>query len=69
MPITLKLQTLRKGTPYASYRITLPKNVIELKGWQKTNFELELKEDRLILKPVKNRPLQQSAAARKKKNL
>lgn len=53
MPVILNLQTLREGTKYASYRITLPKNVIELKGWEKARFKMELKGDTIVLKPLK----------------
>lgn len=53
MPVTLNLQVLREGTQYASYRVTLPKDIIEAKGWEKSKFKLELKEDGLVLKAVK----------------
>lgn len=52
MPVMINLQILREGTKYASYRITLPKDIIEAKGWEKAKFKLELKENALILKPV-----------------
>ncbi len=54
MPVILKLQILRHGTKYASYRVTLPKDIIEAKGWEKSKFRLELKEDKMILKAIKN---------------
>lgn len=53
MPLTVKLQTLREGTKYQSYRITLPKHIIEAKNWQDTEFQLELKDNSMILKPRK----------------
>ncbi len=53
MPVILKLQTLREGTKYTSYRISLPKNIIELKGWEKAKFKLELKDNAIILRPIK----------------
>ena len=53
MPVFLNLQTLREGTKYASYRITLPKDIIEAKGWEKLKFELVLKDNSIVLKPIK----------------
>lgn len=53
MSVILGLQVLRKGTKYESYRISLPKDIIEAKGWEKAKFKLELKENHIILKPVK----------------
>ena len=53
MPVILNLQTLRKGTKYSSYRITLPKDIIEAKGWENYQFKLELKGDTIIRKPLK----------------
>ena len=53
MPLILNLQTLREGTKYASYRISLPKDIIEAKGWETSKFKLELKDNTIILKPVK----------------
>jgi hypothetical protein len=52
MPVTINLQILREGTKYASYRITLPKDIIEAKGWERTKFKLELKGDTIVLKPM-----------------
>ena len=53
MPVVLNLQILREGTKYASYRVTLPKHIIEAKGWESSKFELELKDDRIVLTPQK----------------
>ncbi len=53
MPVILNLQKLREGTKYASYRITLPKDIIEAKGWERAKFTLELKGESIILKPSK----------------
>lgn len=49
----IKIQKLREGTPYQSYRIALPKAVIESKKWENKEFELEDEGDRLVLKVVK----------------
>ena len=51
----IKIQKLREGTEYQSYRIALPKAIIESKKWENAEFELEDKGERLILKVVKNK--------------
>jgi hypothetical protein len=45
----------REGTEYQSYRIALPKAIIESKKWEDIEFELEDKGDKLILKPIKTK--------------
>lgn len=49
----IKIQKLREGTDHQSYRIALPKAIIEAKKWENVEFELEDKGDRLVLKAVK----------------
>jgi hypothetical protein len=49
----IKIQKLREGTKYQSYRIALPKAIIESKKWENLDFEIEDKGKFLILKPVK----------------
>ena len=49
----VKIQKIREGTPYQSYRIALPKAIIEAKKWEDVEFELEDKGDKLELKAVK----------------
>jgi hypothetical protein len=49
----IKIQKLREGTKYQSYRIALPKAIIESKKWENIEFELEDKGDRLVLKATK----------------
>ena len=51
----VKIQKLREGTPYQSYRIALPKAIIESKKWENVEFELEDKGDKLILKVIKKK--------------
>jgi hypothetical protein len=51
----IKLQKLREGTDYQSYRIAISKAIIESKNWEDSEFELEDKGDKLILKPVKKK--------------
>ena len=51
----LKLQKLREGTEHQSYRIAIPKAIIESKKWEDYEFVLEDKGKYLILKPVKNK--------------
>lgn len=53
MPVIVNLQILREGTKYSSYRLTLPKSLIESKNWEKSKFKLELKGNSIVLKPVK----------------
>ena len=54
----IKIQKLRKGTEYQSYRIALPKAIIESKKWEEVEFELEDKGKFLVLKPVKKNRLE-----------
>ncbi len=49
----VKIQKLREGTPHQSYRIALPKAIIEAKKWEDKEFELEDKGDSLVFKVVK----------------
>ena len=49
----VKMQKLREGTKYQSYRLALPKALIEAKGWEDKEFKLEDKGKYLILRPVK----------------
>lgn len=51
----IKLQKLREGTEYQSYRIALPKALIEAKKLENAEFELEDGGDKLILKVVKKK--------------
>jgi len=53
MAITINMQILRKGTKYASYRIALPKDIIEGHNWEKHKFKLEVINNKLVLTPVK----------------
>ena len=49
----LKLQKLREGTKYESYRIAIPKSIIEHYKLQNSKFELMVKNKKLILTPLK----------------
>ena len=49
----IKIQKLREGTEYQSYRIAIPKAIIESKNWEDKEFDLEDKGNCLILKPIK----------------
>ncbi len=53
MTIKLKLQIVRKGTEYESYRITIPRALIEAHGLREKDFELKIKKGEIILTPVK----------------
>ncbi len=49
----LKLQKVRPGTKYESYRISIPKSVVEHYRLEDSKFKLEVKAKRLILIPLK----------------
>ncbi|KKL81913.1 hypothetical protein LCGC14_1990040 [marine sediment metagenome] len=49
----IKIQKLREGTNHQSYRIALPKAIIEAKKWEDVEFELEDKGNMLVLRAVK----------------
>lgn len=53
MSIKLKLQIIREGTKYESYRLTIPKAVIQAHNLMNKDFKLEIKGDKIILIPVK----------------
>jgi len=53
MAITVDLQILRKGTKYESYRVSLPRDIILSKGWERSKFKMTLKENKIILEAVK----------------
>ena len=47
----LKLQKVRANTKYESYRISLPKSIIEHLKLKDCKFKLEIKGRKLILTP------------------
>ncbi|MBU1129108.1 MAG: AbrB/MazE/SpoVT family DNA-binding domain-containing protein [Nanoarchaeota archaeon] len=53
MTIKLKLQIVRKDTKYESYRITIPRALIEAHKLRDKDFKLEMKGNKIILEPVK----------------
>ena len=53
MAIILQLQIVRKGTTYESYRITIPRAIIEAHDLRNKNFKLEIKGKNILLIPVK----------------
>jgi hypothetical protein len=50
----VKIQKVRPGEKYQSYRIALPKAIVEAKGWEEKEFELEDKGNKLVLKVVES---------------
>ena len=48
----IKIQKLREGTEYQSYRIALPKALIEAKKWENKEFELIDKGKELVLRAI-----------------
>ena len=53
MAIRLKLQIVREGTKYESYRLTIPRAVINAHDLRDKDFKLEIKGNKLVLTPVK----------------
>ena len=53
MTIKVQLQIVRKGTKYESYRITIPRAIIEAHNLRDNDFQLEIKGKNLILIPIK----------------
>lgn len=53
MAIKIKLQIVRKGTKYESYRLTIPRAVIQAHNLKNKDFKLEIKGRKLILTPIK----------------
>ena len=49
----LKLQKVRAGTKYESYRISIPKSIIVHYKLEDCEFKLEIKGKKLILTPIK----------------
>lgn len=54
MAIRLKLQIVRKGTKYESFRITIPKTIIDEYELNDKDFKLEVKKNKIILTPIKS---------------
>ena len=48
----LKLQKIRAGTKYESYRVSLPKSLIEFHNLQDALFLIEFKRGKLVLNPL-----------------
>ncbi|HDZ61434.1 MAG TPA: AbrB/MazE/SpoVT family DNA-binding domain-containing protein [Candidatus Pacearchaeota archaeon] len=53
MTIRVKLQIVRKDTEYESYRITIPRAVINAHNLRDSDFSLEFKGEKIILTPVR----------------
>ncbi len=53
MAIKLKLQIVRKGTKYESFRITIPRVIMDEYDFKDKDFKLEVKKNKIILIPVK----------------
>ncbi len=55
MAIKLKFQIVREGTEYESYRISFPKALVEEHNLRDKTFELQIKNGKVILTPVKEK--------------
>jgi len=53
MVIKLKLQVVRKDTKYESFRVTIPKTIIDEYDLKDKDFKFEVKRGKLILTPIK----------------
>ncbi len=51
----LKLQKVRPRTKYESYRISIPKSIIEHLKIKDCKFKIEIKGKKLILTPIKKK--------------
>jgi len=55
MAIRVRLQIVRKGTKYESFRITIPRAIIEALDLKKKDFLLNIKGKRIELTPTGKR--------------
>lgn len=55
MAIIIHLQIIRRNTKYESFRITIPKAIIESHGLKDKDFKLEVKGNKIIFTPVKSK--------------
>ena len=53
MAIRVKLQIVRKGTKYESFRVTIPRAIIGAHNMRNKEFVLEVKNKKIILTPIK----------------
>ncbi len=53
MAIKLKLQIVREGTEYESYRLSIPKALVEAHDLRDKEFKLTIEGKKIILTPVK----------------
>lgn len=54
MSIRLKVQIVREGTKYESYRLTLPRSLIHAHDLRGKDFDLTIRNGDLVLTPVEN---------------
>jgi bifunctional DNA-binding transcriptional regulator/antitoxin component of YhaV-PrlF toxin-antitoxin module len=47
--MAIKLQIVRKGTKYESYRITLPKSIVNALNLKNAELELKIEKGKIIL--------------------
>ncbi len=53
--MAIKLQIVRKGTKYESYRLTISKAIVEALNLKNTELELKIEKGRIILTPKKKK--------------
>ena len=49
----LKLQKIREGTKYESYRLSIPRAIVQVHKLENCKFKLEMQRKNLILIPVR----------------
>lgn len=49
----LTMQIVRKGTKYESYRVSIPKSMVEEYNLKNVKFKIEYIKGKLILTPIK----------------
>ena len=50
--MNLRIQKIREGTKYQSYRLSLPKPLIEAHKLENCKFRIEMQNDTIMLIPV-----------------
>ena len=53
--MSIKMQIVRKGTKYESYRLTIPKAIIEAHKLQKAEFDLKMEKNKLVFIPKRKK--------------
>ena len=52
MVVKIQMQIVRKDTPYESFRITLPRAIVQAHNLRDKDFNLEIEGKKIVLTPV-----------------